>query len=29
VVADHYDPVSRQPEYKVTAVSIRKIKSAV
>jgi nitrate reductase NapA len=29
VVADHYDPVSRQPEYKVTAVAIRKLKSAV
>ena len=25
VVADHFDPVSKEPEYKVTAVSLRKV----
>lgn len=25
VVSDHYDPVSKEPEYKVTAVSIKKV----
>jgi nitrate reductase (cytochrome) len=25
VVADHVDPVSKEPEYKVTAVSLRKV----
>lgn len=25
VVADHYDPVSKEPEYKVTAVKVRKL----
>jgi nitrate reductase NapA len=25
VVADHFDPVSKEPEYKVTAVSVRNV----
>ena len=25
VVADHFDPISKEPEYKVTAVSLRKV----
>ena len=25
VVADNYDPVSKEPEYKVTAVSVKKV----
>jgi nitrate reductase NapA len=27
VVADHLDPTSKQPEYKVTAVNVRKVRT--
>ncbi len=27
MVSDHYDPVSKEPEYKVTAVSLKKVSS--